>query len=201
MDRLESAVWPLAGGSLCAFFLAVVLKDVDWRIACAAVAVSVACWALRAPMAAAAALGLIGWLFVTGFDVAKNGNLTVGGASGLIALAALVGAGLAANLGGRWPVAAIRRIARSALVRGARRAERPDGEQSRFPLADMSFQPLDAPLPPDSPLTDENGPDHRPERTAQGVPPQRDRRTDRAEPTDRARRGGDPQIPQDAHQR
>ncbi|WP_433136925.1 hypothetical protein ACQPZ8_33010 [Actinomadura nitritigenes] len=189
MDRLESAVWPLAGGALCAFFLAVVLKDVDWRIDCAAAAVSVACWALRAPMAAAAALGVIGWLFVTGFDIAKNGDLTVGGASGLIALGALVGAGLAASLGGRW-LGAFRRIAKPAVVRAS--AERPDDEQSRFPVQDLSFQPLDAPLPPSDRPAGENGEHHRPERKTRGVPPQRDRRADRT---------GDRQIHQDAHQR
>ena len=170
MDRLESAVWPVAGGALCAFFLAVVLKDVDWRIACAAVAVSVACWALRAPMAAAAALAVIGWLFVTGFDIAKDGDLTVGGASGLIALGALVGAGLAANLGGRRRGVA-RRIAKSAVVRAS--AERPDDAQSRFPVQDLSFQPLDAPLPPSDRSADETGEHHRPERKTRGVPPQR----------------------------
>lgn len=189
MDRLESAAWPLAGGALCAFFIAVVLKDVDWRVACAAVAVSVACWALRAPMAAAAALGVIGWLFVTGFDIAKDGDLTVGGASGLTALGALVGAGLAASLGGRR-LGTAWRIAKSALVRTS--AERPDDERSRFPVQDLSFQPLDAPLPPGDRPADENGEHHRAERKTQGVPPQRDPRADRT---------GDRQIPRDAHQR
>ncbi|MER6807679.1 hypothetical protein ABT299_00240 [Spirillospora sp. NPDC000708] len=113
----------------------------------------------------------------------------VGGASGLIALGALVGAGLAANLGGRRRGVA-RRIAKSAVVRAS--AERPDDAQSRLPVQDLSFQPLDAPLPPSDRSADENGEHHRPERKTRGVPPQRDRRADRT---------GDRQIHQDAHQR
>ncbi|WP_329602776.1 hypothetical protein [Actinomadura soli] len=103
MDRLESAAWQLAGGALCAFVLAVVLRDAGWRVGCAVVAVSVAAWSLAAPPVAGAALGLAGWLLVTGFDVGKDGGLTFSGTPDLIRLGLLVGAGLAASLAGRWP--------------------------------------------------------------------------------------------------
>lgn len=105
MDRLESAAWQLAGGASCAFVLAVVLKDADGWAGYAIVAVSVAGWSLAAPPVAAAALGLAGWLFVTGFDIGEDGALTLSGTPDLIRLGGLVGAGLAASLIGRWPAA------------------------------------------------------------------------------------------------
>lgn len=38
VERLESAVWPLAGGVACAFVLAAVLKGAAWQVAFGAVA-------------------------------------------------------------------------------------------------------------------------------------------------------------------
>ncbi|TYB42272.1 hypothetical protein [Actinomadura chibensis] len=105
MDRLESAAWQLAGGSLSAFVLAVVLKAADWRVGCAVVLVSVAAWSRAAPPVAGAALGLIGWLLVTGFDVVEDGGLTIGGMPDLARLGVLVGVGLAASLVGGRPIA------------------------------------------------------------------------------------------------
>lgn len=117
MDRLESAAWQLAGGASCAFVLAVVLKAADWRVGCAVVAASVAAWSLAAPPVAGAALGLVGWLLATGFDVVKDGGLTLGGTADLIRLGAMVGAGLAASLVGR------RLVPRGDPGPGDRRAE------------------------------------------------------------------------------
>ncbi len=104
MDRWESAAWSLAGGGLCTFVAAVVFKDADWRVGCALAAISVAVWAFRAPVAAGATLGLIGWLLVTGFDVVKIGDLTFAGVADLVRFGVLVGAGAASSLCGWWLV-------------------------------------------------------------------------------------------------
>ncbi|WP_067460019.1 hypothetical protein [Actinomadura macra] len=102
MDRLESAAWPLAGGVFCALLLAVVLKDAAWQVGCAAVVVSVAGWALSASPGVGAVLGLVGWSFVTGFDVGKTGGLEFTGTGDLVRAGVLVGVGLVAGAAGRW---------------------------------------------------------------------------------------------------
>ncbi|MFC6884601.1 hypothetical protein, partial [Actinomadura yumaensis] len=100
VERLESAVWPLAGGVACAFVLAAVLKDAAWQVAFGAVAVSVAGWALPASPEAGAAIGTAGWAFVTGFDVAKTGELALSGAADAGRAGALVAIGAAAGTAG-----------------------------------------------------------------------------------------------------
>ncbi|MBO2453957.1 hypothetical protein J4573_43190 [Actinomadura barringtoniae] len=101
MDRWEQSAWPLAGGALCAFVLAVVLKDAAWQFAFAAVAVSVVGWALCAPVAAGGALGAVAWAVTTGFDVSKTGELAVPGLDDLARAGLLVGLGLAAGVAGK----------------------------------------------------------------------------------------------------
>jgi len=101
MDRWEQSAWPLAGGALCAFVLAVVLKDAAWQVAFAAVAVSIAGWALCAPVVAGGALGAIGWAVTTGFDVSKTGELAVPGLDDLARAGLLVGLGLVAGVAGK----------------------------------------------------------------------------------------------------
>ncbi|MDL4774979.1 MULTISPECIES: hypothetical protein [Thermomonosporaceae] len=101
MGRLESAAWPLAGGVLCVFILAIVLKTAAWPVGFALVAASVAGWSLLAPPAAGAAVGVAGWAFVTGFDVNKTGELTLAGGGDLARVGLLVGLGLVAGAAGR----------------------------------------------------------------------------------------------------
>lgn len=100
MQRLESAAWPLAGGVLCAFVLAVVLKDAAWQVAFAAVAASVAGWALPASPEVGAVLGLTAWTFVTGFDVGKTGDLSFTGTDDVVRAAVLVVLGVVAGAAG-----------------------------------------------------------------------------------------------------
>ncbi|MEV0667425.1 hypothetical protein ACIBI3_37645 [Actinomadura luteofluorescens] len=100
MERLESVAWPLAGGVLCAFVIAVVLRDASWPVGFAAVGASVAGWSFAATPAAGAVLGLVAWAFVTGFDVAGSGDLVVSGPPDAARAVALLGAGaLAGALG------------------------------------------------------------------------------------------------------
>ena len=100
MERLESEAWPLAGGALCAFVIAVVLRDASWPVGFVFVGASVAGWSLAATPAAGAALGLAAWAFVTGFDVVGSGDLVLSGPPDAARAAALVGLGaLAGALG------------------------------------------------------------------------------------------------------
>ncbi|WP_051469005.1 hypothetical protein [Actinomadura oligospora] len=98
MERLEEAAWPMAGGVLTVFVLAVVLKSAPWPWGYAAVAAAVVAFAARVPFPAAAGLGVVGWAFVTGFDVRGSGDLGVSGSADAWRLAALVAVGLAAAL-------------------------------------------------------------------------------------------------------
>ncbi|GAA2436828.1 hypothetical protein GCM10010191_59580 [Actinomadura vinacea] len=102
MQRLESAVWPLAGGTACTFVLAVVLKEAGWQVAFAVVATSVAGRALLAPPIVGAALGAVAWTFVTSFDVNKSGDLTLTGAGDTARAATLITLGLIAASAGKW---------------------------------------------------------------------------------------------------
>jgi hypothetical protein len=79
MTHLESSAWTLTGGSACVFLVAVVLRHASWQIALAALAVAVVAWAWQGPIPAGAALGVIAWLCVTGFDVHLLGRITVSG--------------------------------------------------------------------------------------------------------------------------
>ncbi|MEV5572758.1 hypothetical protein AB0L06_22155 [Spirillospora sp. NPDC052269] len=96
MERLEEAAWPMAGGVLTVFVLAVVLKSAPWPWGYAAVAAAVGAFAARVPLPAAAGLGVAGWAFATGFDVRGSGDLGVSGSADAWRLAALVAVGLAA---------------------------------------------------------------------------------------------------------
>ncbi|WP_433475075.1 hypothetical protein ACQPZP_41480 [Spirillospora sp. CA-142024] len=187
-DRLESAAWSLTGGALCAFLLSVVLKDADWRIGLTAVAVSVAGWALLSSPLVGAVLGLIGWLFVTGFDIAKDGDLAFSGMADLVRGGALIGAGLAAGAIGRLVTAA----------RAAANADRRAGSGSRstvppperampsetFSVPDDWHEPFSA-APPTVGDRSTPGPedrlDGRTERPAETVPRQGSRRVGKAE--------------------
>lgn len=101
MDRLESAAWPLAGGVLCAFVLAVVCKDAGWQVGFGFVTAAVIVWSALAPLTAGAIAGAAGWAFVTAFDVGKAGELAVTGTGDAVRAAVLVGAGIAAAAAGR----------------------------------------------------------------------------------------------------
>ncbi|MFC5181495.1 hypothetical protein [Actinomadura harenae] len=98
MERLEQAAWPMAGGVLTVFVLAVVLKSAPWPWGYAAVAVAVGTFAARVPLLAAAGLGVAGWAFATGFDVRGSGDLGVSGSADAWRLAGLLAVGLAATL-------------------------------------------------------------------------------------------------------
>jgi hypothetical protein len=101
MTRLESVAWTLAGGSMTVLVLSAVLKDQPWMTAFLAIAAAVALWARRAPLVAGMSLGVIGWFFVTGFDVNSEGNLWFAGWVDVVRLAVLVGVAPVAVLVGR----------------------------------------------------------------------------------------------------
>jgi hypothetical protein len=95
MTRLESAVWPLAGGGVCVFAVAAVLSGAPWQVTLAVLAVVVAVWSLRAPLLVSVALGGMAWLLVTGFDVNADGDLRFAGRDDVFRLVVLVVSGLA----------------------------------------------------------------------------------------------------------
>lgn len=97
LERLESAAWSLAGGVLCAFVIAVVLKNMPWPVGFAIAAASVVGWSLAASPVVGAVLGVVAWTFVTGFDVVGSGDLVVRGSWDLARLLALAGAGTVAG--------------------------------------------------------------------------------------------------------
>ncbi|TDD91469.1 hypothetical protein [Actinomadura rubrisoli] len=161
MGRLESAAWPLAAGVLCAFVLAVVLKGAAWQVAFAAVAASVAGWALSASPAVGAALGLAAWAFVTGFDVGKSGELSFAG-DDLVRAVVLLTLGMATGaVGSRTAGRAGRRPAGPAAADQRLAPEEHGSGKHRMPD-----------------LTD--GPGRRPVPLPHPVPPQRDRRAGRS---------------------
>jgi hypothetical protein len=98
---METSTWALAGGSASAFALAIVLNHLSWPIAFAVVAMAVMAWAWQAPVIEGAALGGIGWLCVTGFDVYTYGDLKITGRDDALRMVALIGAGVLASLAGR----------------------------------------------------------------------------------------------------
>jgi hypothetical protein len=89
----ESAPWPLAAGSLCAFVLAVLLDHVPWAIAFVLIAGVVAAWSFAAPILVGVALGVVAWMCVTGFDVNAFGTLRVAGWGDAARAVVLVGIG------------------------------------------------------------------------------------------------------------
>ncbi|MFC4912777.1 hypothetical protein [Actinomadura gamaensis] len=102
MERSEEVVWPVAGGVLAVFVLAVVLKSAPWFWGWAAVATAVGTFAAaRVPVLAGAGLGVVGWLFVTAFDVRGNGALGFSGTADAWRLAVLVAVGATAALAPR----------------------------------------------------------------------------------------------------
>jgi hypothetical protein len=140
VERLESAAWPLAGGVLCAFVIAVVLKGAPWPAAFAVAVASVAAWSPAMPPVGGALLGLAAWAFVTGFDVVGSGDLVVGGPGDAARAAVLIGVGVAGGVAG-----ALARRRRAAHLRHEpgphvvplqrdRRTERPSGRPSRHDL-------------------------------------------------------------------
>lgn len=198
MERLEEAAWPMAGGVLTVFVLAVVLKSAPWPWGYAAVAAAVAAFAARVPLLAGAGLGVAGWAFVTGFDVRGSGNLGFSGSADAWRLAALAAVGLGAALvaaarawaeapepsGRRVPAVrsgvAFGRPATDApeimTVRGAEALSCDDG--LRQALAGLAFDASPAPCGCGSghpmPSTDD-GPDHRDDREAPDAPEHRGR--------------------------
>jgi hypothetical protein len=105
MTRLESAAWTLASGSVTVFALSAVLRGQPWLSAFLAIAVVVTLWARRAPLVAGMALGVVGWLFLTGFDVNSLGNLWLSGMGDVVRLLVLIAVAPAVALAGRllWP--------------------------------------------------------------------------------------------------
>jgi hypothetical protein len=97
MTRLESSVWPLAGGSACVFALAVVLDRLPWQAAFVAVVLAVAIWSWPGPVVAGAAIGGVAWLCVTGFDVYRFGDIKVTGSDDAVRAAVLILAGVLAG--------------------------------------------------------------------------------------------------------
>ncbi|MFI0372093.1 hypothetical protein ACH35V_29890 [Actinomadura sp. 1N219] len=97
MSRLEQIAFPLAGGALCVFVGAVVLKDAPWQAGFVAVAVAVVGWGLRAPVVVGGVLGTVAWAMVTGFDVVKTGSLALTGPDDALRAGLLVGCGLMAR--------------------------------------------------------------------------------------------------------
>lgn len=91
MTRLESVAWALAGGGATLFVLSAVLKGQSWAVAFVAIVVAVAAWSWRAPVVAGMALGVIGWLMVTGIDLNPAGELRVSGWADVVRLGILVG--------------------------------------------------------------------------------------------------------------
>ncbi|WP_433475083.1 hypothetical protein ACQPZP_41520 [Spirillospora sp. CA-142024] len=101
MERLESAAWPLAGGVLCAFVIAIALKDASWPAGLAVVTGSVVGWSLvSASPAVGAVIGVAAWAFVTGFDVDRTGDLVVTRPGDVGRILVLAGAGAAAGVAG-----------------------------------------------------------------------------------------------------
>jgi hypothetical protein len=96
MTRLESSAWSLAGGCASAFALAVVLGGLPWQAGFAAVVGAVLAWAWLSPVIAAAAIGGVAWLCVTGFDVQRLGDIEITGRDDALRAVALVLAGVLA---------------------------------------------------------------------------------------------------------
>jgi hypothetical protein len=96
MTRLECSAWSLAGGCACVFALAVVLGGLPWQTGFAAVVGAVLAWAWLSPVVAAAAIGGVAWLCVTGFDVQREGDIRITGRDDLLRAVALVLAGVLA---------------------------------------------------------------------------------------------------------
>jgi hypothetical protein len=96
MTRLESSAWSLAGGCASVFVLAVVLGGLPWQAGFAAIAGAVVGWAWLSPMIAAAGIGGVGWLCVTGFDVQRLGDIKITGRDDVLRAVALVLAGVLA---------------------------------------------------------------------------------------------------------
>jgi hypothetical protein len=94
MTRLESSAWPLAGGSASVFALAVVLDRLPWQAAFAVLVLAVAVWAWLSPLLAAAAIGAVAWMCVTGFDVHRFGAIRVTGSDDVARAAVLILAGV-----------------------------------------------------------------------------------------------------------
>jgi hypothetical protein len=101
MTPLESAAWPLACGGVCVFAISAVLTGVPWQVACAALAVAVAAWSLRAPLFASVVLAVVTWLLLTGLDVNVDGQLRFTGPADGLRLGVLIIAGLAGTIAGR----------------------------------------------------------------------------------------------------
>lgn len=96
MTRLESAACSLTGGAVCVFVLAVALNRLPWQATFAAVAVTVVAWGWRNRLIVGAAIGVIAWLCVTGFDVYRLGEIRITGIEDVVRAAALVSAGVLA---------------------------------------------------------------------------------------------------------
>lgn len=100
MERSECSAWSLAGGALCLFVLAVLLKDLATPVVLAVLAVAVGLWSLYARVWAGAALGVIAWLLLTGFEVGGTGDLVFSGVADAVRLGLLVASGVAGSLVG-----------------------------------------------------------------------------------------------------
>lgn len=94
MTRLESVAWPLAFGGASVFVLAVVLDRLPWQTAFVAMAAVIVGWSWQGPVIVGAALGVIGWPCVTGFDVHRFGYIGVTGGDDVVRGALLVFSGV-----------------------------------------------------------------------------------------------------------
>lgn len=94
MTRMEASAWPLACGSACVFAPAIVLNRLPWQLAFTAIVMAVLAWAWRSPLVVGAALGVIAWLCVTGFDVHRFGDIRITGSDDAARAVALVVAGV-----------------------------------------------------------------------------------------------------------
>lgn len=96
MAGLDSSPWSLAGGSACVFALSIVLDRLPWQAAFTVSALAVMAWARRGRPLAGAALGVIAWMCVTGFDVHRLGYIGIAGSDDVLRAAVLVLSGVVA---------------------------------------------------------------------------------------------------------
>jgi hypothetical protein len=94
MTRLECSVWPLVGGSACVFVLSVILDRLPWQAAFVVAVIAVVAWSWAGPVVVGAALAVIAWLCVTGFDVNRFGYIGINGRADVVRAVVLVVAGV-----------------------------------------------------------------------------------------------------------
>lgn len=96
MREFEASPYSLAGGSASVFALSVVLDRLPWQAGFAACVPVVIVFAWRSRPPAGAALGMIAWMCVTGFDVHRLGYIGITGSDDIARAAVLVLTGFSA---------------------------------------------------------------------------------------------------------